>query len=135
MKRTGWLGVAALAVIAEFAVLAPAIAQEKTAPPEHAMVMPDVDQHLKMLSEKLALSAEQQEKTRPILKEMQDEMQKVSGDKSLTPDQMHAQMHPIMMKADKQLREFLTDEQKTKLDAMEEQMHHPHADHGSGDSK
>jgi Spy/CpxP family protein refolding chaperone len=125
MKRTGWLGVAALAVIAELAVLAPAIAQEKTAPPENAMVVPDVDQHLKMLSEKLELTAEQQEKARPILKEMQDEMQKVSDDKSLTPDQMHAQMHPIMMKADKQLREFLTDEQKTKLDAMEEQMHHP----------
>jgi uncharacterized protein (DUF3084 family) len=89
------------------------------------MVLPDVDQHLKVLSEKLELSSEQQENARPILKNMQDEMQKAMDDKSLTPDQMQAQMHPIMMKADKQLREFLTDDQKTKLDAMEEQMHHP----------
>jgi len=138
MKRIGWLGravLAGLAVLAEVGMIAPAIAQEKAAPPEHAMMIPDVDQHLKVLSDKLELTAEQQEKARPILKEMQDEMQKVSDDKSLTQNQMHAQMHPIMMKADKQLREFLTDEQKTKLDAMEEQMHHPHADQGSGNVK
>jgi uncharacterized protein (DUF3084 family) len=125
MKRVGVLGVATLAVLAELAMFAPAMAQEKSAPPKHAMVLPDVDQHLKVLSEKLELSSEQQENARPILKNMQDEMQKAMDDKSLTPDQMQAQMHPIMMKADKQLREFLTDDQKTKLDAMEEQMHHP----------
>jgi len=124
MERIGWLRVAALAVLAELAVFAPVMAQEKAASPEHAMVMPDVDQHLKVLSEKLSLNAEQQEKTRPILKGMQDEMQKAMDDKSLTPDQMHAQMHSSMMKADKQLREFLTDEQKTTLDAMEKEMHH-----------
>jgi len=116
-------------------MVAPVMAQEKAAPPEHAMVMPDVDQHLKMLSEKLTLTAEQQEKARPILKEMQDGLQKVGEDKSLTPEQMHAQMHSTMMKADKQLREYLTDEQKTKLTAMEAEMHHPHADQGSADSK
>jgi len=113
-------------------MIVPVMAQEKAAPPEHAMSMPDVDQHLKVLSEKLALTAEQQEKARPILKEMQNGMQKVADDKSLTSDQMHAQMHSTMMKADKQLREYLTDEQKTKLDVMEAEMHHPKSDQGSG---
>jgi Spy/CpxP family protein refolding chaperone len=124
MKRIGWLGRAVLAGSAVLVTVAPVIAQEKGAPPEHAMVMPDVDQHLKMLSEKLELNAEQQEKARPILKNMQDEMQKDMDDKSLTPEQMHAKMHADFMKADKELREFLTDEQKTKLDEMEKQMHH-----------
>ena len=124
MKRAGWLQAAALAVVVEFGVLHPVVAQEKPAPPEHAMVLPDVDQHLKVLSEKLELSSEQQEKARPILKNMQDELQKDMDDKSLTPDQMHAKMHADFMKADKELREFLTDDQKTKLDEMEKQMHH-----------
>ncbi|MBS1803572.1 MAG: hypothetical protein JST28_09395 [Acidobacteria bacterium] len=138
MKKAGWLGRAVLVGLTAFAglgLVSPTIAQEKAVPPEHAMVMPDLDQHLKMLSGKLTLTAEQQEKARPILKEMQDGLQKVGEDKSLTPDQMHAQMHSTMMKADKQLREYLTDEQKTKLDAMEAEMHHPHADQGSADSK
>jgi len=120
MKRIGWL---VLGIALAFAV--PTVAQqEAAAPPEHAMVMPDVDQHLKMLSEKLTLTAEQQEKARPILKEMQDSMQKAMDDKSLTPEQMHAQMHSSFMGADKKLRTFLSDEQKAKLDEMEAQMHH-----------
>jgi len=105
--------------------LIPAIGQEEAAAPtKHAMVVPDVDQHLKMLSEKLALSAEQQEKARPILKEMQESMQRVADDKSLTQEQTQAQTHATFMKADKELRTFLSDEQKTKLDEMESQMHH-----------
>lgn len=128
MKRIGWLGpavLAGLAVLAELGMTATVIAQEKAAPAEHAMAMPDVDQHLKVLSEKLDLSAEQQEKARPILKAMQDSMQKSMDDKSLTPDQMHAKMHADFIKADNELRAFLSEEQKTKLDEMEKQMHHP----------
>ena len=80
---------------------------------------------LKALSEKLNLTADQQEKARPILKEMQDAMQKVMNDKSLTPEQMHEQMRPARAKADKEMREFLTDEQKKTLDELES---HPHPD-------
>ena len=125
MKRMNWLvlGIA-------LALSVPAIAQQAAAaPPEHAMVMPDVDQHLKLLSEKLTLTAEQQEKARPILKDMQDAMQKDMDDKSLTPDKMHEKMHADFMKADKEFRTFLSEEQKSKLDAMEKEMHHPNSDH------
>ena len=130
MKGTGWLGVAALAAAVAFTS---AIAQEKTAPAQHGMVMPDVDQHLKILSAKLDLSAEQQEKARPILIAMQDAMQKDMDDKSLTPDQMHAKMHSDFMKADGKLRTFLGEEQKTKLNAMEAEMHH--GKQGTGNSE
>jgi DNA polymerase III delta prime subunit len=92
------------------------------------MVMPDVDQHLKILTEKLELNAEQQEKARPILKGMQDAVQKDMDDKTQTPDQVRAKVHTDFMKADKELREFLTEEQKTKLDDMEKQMHHESSD-------
>jgi Spy/CpxP family protein refolding chaperone len=121
MSRLRLLGLAGLMVLAELVVLAPpAIAQQAaTAPAQHAMVLPSVDEHLKMLSEKLGLTADQQEKVRPIIAEMQDGLQKVMDDKSLTREQMHEQSHQVYMTADKKLREFLTDEQKTKLDDLE----------------
>lgn len=76
-----------------------------------------------MLSQKLELTADQQQKARPILEEMQAGMQQVANDKSLTHDEAMARMHPVFMKADKQMRVFLTDDQKKKLDDLEEQMH------------
>jgi len=115
-----------LAIGMALAFALPAIAQESATAPVHHI--PTVDEHLKALSEKLNLTADQQEKTRPILKAMQEAMQKAMNDKSLTQEQMHEQMRPAREKADKELREFLTDEQKKKLDEMES--HSPPDLHG-----
>ena len=92
-----------------------------------------VDQHLKMLSEKLGLSTDQEDKARPILQEMHDDSQKIADDQSLTPEQRQSAMVPVFMKADKAVRAFLTEDQKKKLDEMEAQMHGgAHGDpHGS----
>jgi|SRR5580658_4716870 Spy/CpxP family protein refolding chaperone len=110
-----------LAVGAALVCAVPAIAnQTPPAPTEH---LPSVDRHLAVLSQKLDLTADQKEKARPILKEMQDAMQKAMDDKSLTEEQMHEQMRPAKLKADKALREILTDDQKKKLDAMEADLH------------
>lgn len=101
-----------------------AVAQQTTTSPDaHAVAVAPVDQHLKMLSEKLSLTADQQEKARPILQEMHDGSQKLQDDQSLTPDQRHEGMVPVFMKADKALREFLSEDQKKTLDEMEAQMH------------
>ena len=101
-----------------------AVAQQTTTSPDaHAVAVAPVEQHLKMLSEKLSLTAYQQEKARPILQEMHDGSQKLQDDQSLTPDQRHEGMVPVFMKADKALREFLNEDQKKKLDEMEAQIH------------
>ena len=105
--------------------------QSATSPDPHAAAVAPVEQHLKMLSEELALTTQQQEKARPILQEMHDGSLKLEEDTSLTADQRQAAMHPLFMKADKEMRVFLTDDQKKKLDEMEAQMHGPH-DHPSG---
>lgn len=89
-----------------------------------AAALAPVDQHLKMISEKLALTPDQEAKARPIIQQMHDDSQKLENDTSLTTEERQAAMHPIFMKADQQMREFLTDDQKKKLDAMEAQMHH-----------
>jgi len=110
-----------LAIGVALAFALPAIAQESaTASAQH---MPTVDQHLKALSEKLDLTADQQEKARPILREMQDSMQKVMNDTSMTHEQAHEQMRSVQLKADKDLRRLLSDEQKKKLDELEAQPH------------
>jgi Spy/CpxP family protein refolding chaperone len=100
--------------------------QTAQSPDNHtaAAAVANVDQHLKMISEKLALTPDQEAKARPILQQMHDESQKLQDDTTLTPEQRQAAMHPIFMKADQQMREFLTDDQKKKLDEMEAQMHH-----------
>ena len=103
--------------------LSTAAQQNNPAPDPHAAAVAPVDEHLKVLSDKLALTADQQEKARPILQEMHDGSQKVDADQSLTPEQRQAAMHPLFMKADQQLREILTEDQKKKLDEMEAQMH------------
>jgi Spy/CpxP family protein refolding chaperone len=122
-----------LAVSSVFLLALSAVAQQPTtspdtqnaasaAPAPHAVQ--EVEQHLKMLSEKLDLTADQQAKARPILQQMHDGSQKLHDDPTLTPEQRQAAMHPLFIKADQQMREFLTDDQKKKLDDMEAQMHH-----------
>jgi hypothetical protein len=98
--------------------------QNATSPDARAAAVAPVDQHLKMLSEKLALTAEQQDKARPILQAMHDGSQKLADDPSLTPDQRQAGMHELFMKSDRDVRVFLTDDQKKKLDDLEAEMHH-----------
>jgi Spy/CpxP family protein refolding chaperone len=117
----------ALAITAAMLLALPAaqsaFAQQTEAPAAPPHSMPTVDDHLRMLTEKLDLTADQQEKARPIITEMQNEMQKTHEDKSLTQDEVIARTHLAFTKADKQFREFLSDDQKKKLDELEEEMH------------
>jgi Spy/CpxP family protein refolding chaperone len=125
MNRRRAMTIAAAAVAFVLPAFQSSFAQQAEAPPAAPHSMPSVDDHLHLLAQKLDLSDEQQVKARPIITEMQDEMQKVMDDKSLTHEEATAKTHEAFMNADKKFREFLTDDQKTKLDEMEAQMHHP----------
>lgn len=76
-----------------------------------------------MLTEKLDLNAEQQERARPILDEMQSGLARIFDDKSLTHEEAFSRMLPVYSKADERMRVFLTDDQKKKLDDLERQSH------------
>lgn len=92
---------------------------------EHsATAASQLDQHLQMLSERLSLTAEQQDQIRPILQRMLDGRQKLMADTSLSDEQRHEQMKALHDKADKQARQFLNDDQKKKLDELEAQHQH-----------
>lgn len=86
----------------------------------------NVEDHLKLLSEKLNLSTDQQAKVRPILQDWHDSSEKIKQDESLSQEERTAKLHAEMMKADKGVREVLTDEQKKKLDELEQEHFGPH---------
>ena len=85
--------------------------------------MPTVEQHLKVLADKLDLTSDQQDKAKPILQEMQDATQKYMQDESMSRDERRDYVKASRYKADRKLRQILTDEQKKKLDQIEEEWH------------
>jgi len=104
-------------------VLSTVAQQTTTSPDAHVAGVPSVEEHLKALSEKLDLTADQQAKARPIMQEMHDSMQKLADDTSLTDEERMAGQKPIRAKADKKIRVFLTVDQKKRLDELEAQPH------------
>jgi Spy/CpxP family protein refolding chaperone len=85
--------------------------------------MPSVEGHVKLLSERLNLTSDQQTKLTSVIREMQDTVEKNNQDASLSQEDRHARMRAAHMKADKQMRTFLTEPQKTKLTEMEQEAH------------
>jgi Spy/CpxP family protein refolding chaperone len=91
--------------------------------------LPDVGNQLKVLTEKLDLTAEQQPKVKAILQELHDATQKMMQDKTISRDELLDKVRPLRMKANNQLREILSDDQKKKLD---QYLQGPHPDmHGT----
>jgi Spy/CpxP family protein refolding chaperone len=85
--------------------------------------VPTVERHLKLLTEKLDLTVDQQAKIKPILKELHDATQKLMQDESLSREERLDKVKPLREKADKKIREILSDDQKKKLDQLEQEPH------------
>jgi len=79
--------------------------------------------HLTVLTEKLGLTEAQQIKAKPILQEMDDAVQKIMHDDTLSRKEQLDKVRPCREKADKKLRKILSDDQKAKLDELEHQPH------------
>jgi hypothetical protein len=85
--------------------------------------VPAVEGHLKLFTEKLTLSADQQSKIRPILREMHDDTQKFVKDGSPSQEERLSHVRASRSIADKKIRQVLNDEQKKNLDELEHEMH------------
>jgi len=91
--------------------------------------LPDVANQLKVLTEKLDLTAEQQPKVKTILQELHDATQKIMQDKTISRDELLDKVRPLRMNANSKMREILSDDQKKKLD---QYLQGPHPDmHGT----
>jgi len=91
--------------------------------------LPDVGSQLKVLTQKLDLTAQQQPRVKTILQQMHDATQKIMQDETISRDQLLNKVRPLRMAANSKIREILSDEQKKKLD---QYLQGPHPDmHGT----
>ena len=131
MNRSRLLAIGAmlmfgLTVVAQQAATQPDRPPDRPAKDEHGQSgvhVPTVQGHLKVLTEKLALTGDQQAKIKPILQELHDATQKLDQDESMSSEERMVKVRASREKADKKIREILNDDQKKKLDQLE---HEPH---------
>ena len=88
--------------------------------------MGNVDEHVKELSAKLNLTADQQTKVKAILEEHHQQMQAMMKDESMSKEDKHAKMESMHDSVHAKVREVLNDDQKTKFDAMVKDMEEQH---------
>ena len=107
------------------------LAQQSAAKPgsEKQDSLPPVEEQLKVLNEKLGLTAKQQVKVKLILQHLRDATENVIQDQTLSREQRLAKVRPQRQMADEKMRAILSDQQKKKLDKYEQG---PHAEvHGT----
>jgi Spy/CpxP family protein refolding chaperone len=89
---------------------------------EHAGV-PTAEGQLKVLTAKLDLTGDQQERVKPILQELHDATVKLAQDESMSHEERLSKVRDSRYTADKKIRAILNDDQKKKLDRVEQGPH------------
>lgn len=84
---------------------------------------PKVEQQLKLLTEKLDLTSDQEARIKPIIQELNDATRKFMQDETIPREKRLESVRPWRERADKQIREILNDDQKNKLDRLEREPH------------
>jgi|CZKD01.1.fsa_nt_gi Spy/CpxP family protein refolding chaperone len=88
----------------------------------HAGV-PTAEGQLTFLTAKLDLTGDQQEKIKPILQELHDTTVKLVQDQSISRDERLSKVRDSRYAADNKIRTLLNDDQKKKLDQVEQEPH------------
>jgi len=96
--------------------------------------MPSVEDHVKLLTEKLDLTADQQAKAKTILEDQRQQMDAIRKDDSLSREDKMSKMRALRQASQAKLREILTDDQKKKLDQLEQEMRDRNRPKQGGDS-
>lgn len=108
-------------------------AQESGAHKHSGPGMGNVDDHVKELTTKLNLTADQQTKVKAILEENHQKMETMMNDQSMSKEDKHARMKEMHDSVHAKVREVLTDDQKPKFDAMVKDMESNMHSHGDKD--
>jgi Spy/CpxP family protein refolding chaperone len=85
--------------------------------------VPTAEAHLKVLTAKLDLTGDQQTKIKPILQKLHDATQKLVQNENMSREERQRKMRSYRYTADKEIREILNDDQKKKLDQLEQESH------------
>ena len=89
---------------------------------EHAAV-PTAESQLTFLTAKLDLTGDQQTRIKPILQELHDTTVKLVQDQSLSGEERLSKVREARYAADNKIRTLLNDDQKKKLDQLEQEPH------------
>lgn len=81
--------------------------------------LPAAEEQMKVLNQKLDLTAEQRIKIKPIVQQLHEATETIIEDQTLSRDERLAKVRPHRLMADKKIREILSAEQKKKLDQYE----------------
>ena len=121
---------AALVVVGQLS-----LAQQTPPPPAHgqggmgggSMMGPMTPENrLKMLTEKLNLTDDQQTKIKPLLEDESSQMKAIHSDTSLTPQDQRAKMKSVHESTTEKINGVLTPEQQTKWKQMKQEMMEKH---------
>jgi Spy/CpxP family protein refolding chaperone len=122
---TGTLLAIALAMFAQPIAVRAGDEQNQGAAPGGA---PTLEQQMKLLTDRLELTGDQQEKVERIVREMDDAAHKIMQDESMSRPERQDHARDARYRADREIRAILSDDQKQKLDQLESE---PHAElHG-----
>jgi periplasmic protein CpxP/Spy len=143
MFRSSMLRVAVLAIGATALSALPAMAQDPSAPPP-----PPQDQagprpggpgggmrgnQVDFLTKKLNLTPDQVTQVKAIDADAMDQMKALHEDTSIAGPDKRAKMMDIHKTSQDKIRALLTDDQKTKFDALQAQAREHRGNHGGGD--
>jgi Spy/CpxP family protein refolding chaperone len=120
MRRIALIAIMSISIVANAM-----LAQQSAAKPEteEQDSLPTVEEQLRVLNEKLGLTAKQQTKVKPILQQMHDATENVMRDQTLSGEERLAKVRPQRQMADKKMRTILNGEQRKKLDQYEQGPH------------
>ena len=101
-------------------------AQDHGAMGGHAMGGMTPESRLKMLTEKLDLTDDQQAKLKPILEDESTQMKTLHEDTSLAPDDKKAKMKELHESSTEKINAVLTPDQQSKWKQMKQEMMEKH---------
>ncbi|HEV2176228.1 MAG TPA: Spy/CpxP family protein refolding chaperone [Terriglobia bacterium] len=78
------------------------------------------DEQLERMSKMLNLTDDQKSQIKPILEDTHQQMRSIHTDTSLSPQDKRAKMHSLMADMHAKIRAVLTEEQRAKLDQMQQ---------------
>jgi Spy/CpxP family protein refolding chaperone len=120
MRRIALIAIISISIVANALLAQQSAAKPETEEPDN---LPRVEEQLKVLNEKLGLTAKQQAKVKPILQQLHDATENVMRDQTLSREERLAKVRPHRQIADKKMRTILNDEQRKKLDQYEQGPH------------
>src|SRR6266851_4712031 len=138
--RSSMLRVAVLAIGATALNVLPAMAQDSSAPPpppqgqagpEHGG--PGRGNQVEFLTKKLNLTPDQVTQVKAIDADTMNQMKALREDTSVAGPDKRAKMMDIHKASQDKIRARLTDDQKTKFDALQAQAREHRGNHGDGD--